>query len=233
MSASQEREVKYLPDAAAARAVWAVASQHLAPHADAPAFSYTRTTYFDTAERTFYRSRGRRLRVREYASAADADAAPLVSARCFVELKQSWGGVRSKTRLAVCADEVPAGLAALADGELTPQVASCYRRRSLVDATGALRLTLDEQLRFCRPRRLGSPFTAPGQHDQLALGPAFVLEYKAMGAPPAWLVAALAALPEAIELSKFVLGMEALVRVPDVSRRTLDRSLLQVTSCTG
>jgi len=225
-----EREAKFLPDAAAARAFWAVASRHLDVPREAAPFAYSRTTYYDTAELAYYRSAGSRLRVREYAAAATPDELPIGGARCYLELKHSAGGRRAKLRVALRPDEVAAALTALDEAPLSPYVATWYQRRALVDGTGALRVTLDQQVRLCRPRPLGSAFAHLEREDVVGEGPAFVLEYKARLAPPPGPRAAPAGPEEAVGFSKFLLGMDAVVRPPTMLRavRGLDRLHLQV-----
>ncbi len=228
-------ERKYLLDAPAAEAFWSIATEHLRPQLDVDArpVAYSRTTYFDTPDLAYFRSTSqggvaRRLRVREYAYSADPDAVPVVGSRCFVELKQSSGGLRSKTRVAVAAADVPAQLVAVAgESALQPCVATWYRRRALTDDTG-LRVTLDDRLLLCKPRPLGSAFAEP---EIVGRGPAFILEVKHWDAPPTWLAHALAGLEEAINFSKFMLGMRA---VSSTMRRerdiTIPRGFGQVVS---
>ncbi len=211
----EQCERKFLPDGEIAREIWAAASRHLRPeHGDQGEVAYARTTYYDTPDLTYYRScRGsvrRRLRVREYGAPSHPDATPVLSDRCFLELKMSTGDRRSKTRLALHPSEVPGQLSALTGAPLAPCVATWYRRRALVDETGLLRITLDDRLLLCRPQPLGSAFNELTASDLLGRGPAYVLEYKCCGAPPAWLIDALGDLREATGFSKFVLGMNAI-----------------------
>ena len=227
-------ERKYLLDATAAEAFWTIAMAHLRPQLDVDArpVAYSRTTYFDTPDLAYFRSSqsgiARRLRVREYAHSARLDEAPVVGERCFVELKQSSGGLRSKTRVAVGAADVPTQLAVVAgESSLQACVATWYRRRALTDDTG-LRVTLDDRLLLCKPRPLGSAFAEP---EIVGRGPAFILEVKHWDAPPTWLAHALAGLEEAINFSKFMLGMRA---VSSTMRRerdiTIPRGFGQVVS---
>lgn len=209
----EQCERKFLPDGERARRVWEAAARHLRPEHGDREIAYSRTTYYDTPDLAYYRScRGsvrRRLRVREYAAPTRPDEAPVLTERCFLELKMSTGDRRSKTRLSLDPSEVPAQLATLTGAPLAPCVATWYRRRALVDDTGLLRVTLDDQLLLCKPQPIGTPFTTLRTGDLLARGPAFVLEYKCCGTPPAWLVEALGDLREATGFSKFVLGMNA------------------------
>ena len=72
--------------------------------------SYTRTTYLDTDDLAYFRAGegapARRLRIREYAVAATAKDAPVLSGVAFVELKQHDGPARSKVRLAASPAEI-------------------------------------------------------------------------------------------------------------------------------
>ena len=221
----QQRERKFLPDAAAAQALWALASCYLRPEHGSSEVAYSRTTYFDTPDLSYYRSCcgpvKRRLRVREYALPSEPDAPPVLADSCFLELKQSAGNMRTKTRLALHPGDVAAQLQALTDAPLAPCVATLYRRRALVDNTGALRVTLDDRLTLCKPQPIGTPLSALQSSDILASGPSFVLEYKACGNPPTWLVRGLSGLDEAVGFSKFMLGMNAVARAGMAARPTL------------
>jgi hypothetical protein len=66
--------------------------------------AYTRTTYFDTEDLTYFRSCqgpvARRLRLREYALAPDLGQTPTLTGACYLELKQNEGDARSKLRVA-------------------------------------------------------------------------------------------------------------------------------------
>lgn len=216
--ALDESERKYLLDADAATRFWEIASAHLTPQEDdrARPVAYSRTTYYDTPDLSYYRSCksevARRLRVREYAHAADPARPPVVGDRCWVELKQSSHGKRSKVRVAVSADEVAAQVAQLAGMPLSPCVATWYRRRALTDAAQGLRVTLDDYLLLCRPRPLGSSFEGLSPGEVLGRGPEFVLELKTCDRLPAWLTDALVGLHEAVGFSKFNLGMRAVER---------------------
>ena len=216
-SETVQHEHKYLLDAWAARRVWTVASRHL-PSLQDPArpFAFVRTTYFDTADRAYQRSAqgevSQRLRVREYATATVCGEAPTVADRCFLELKQSANGRRTKARLELEPRAVPAELARHADAPLTPVLTTWYQRRSLGDADGNLRITLDEGVTFCAPISVGSPGgdTAP---KVLARGPGLVLEIKHWGDVPLWLKQALLGLKEAVGFSKFNAGMLAIAGI--------------------
>ena len=211
-----QHEHKYLLDADAALSVWAAASAHLLPlHDPARPVGFVRTTYFDTRDLAYYRSaRGpvaRRLRVREYATATAPDEAPRLSDRCFLELKQSAGGLRQKTRIELPPHALAGYLARQPDAPLAPVLTTWYRRTSLSDLDGRLRVTLDDGVCFCAPAAVGSPCTG-GPQRVLAREPAFVLEIKRWGDAPAWLGRALRGLDEAVGFSKFSAGMRAAAR---------------------
>jgi hypothetical protein len=209
-----QRERKFLLDAETAREFWAVASAHLSPwvHDAARPFAYARTTYFDTYDHAYYRStRGpiaRRLRVREYAAAATADGAPVLSGDCFLELKQSVGGLRAKSRTRVDPAEVPARLARTHAAPLLPCFTSWYRRAVLIHERERVRVTLDDRVAYYAPARLGSACGGSQPPRMLAHGPAFVLEVK-LWDQPVWLARALEGIPEAVGFSKFLRGMQA------------------------
>jgi hypothetical protein len=210
---ASQHEHKYLPDAEAARSVWAVASAHLRALEDpARPIAYVRTTYFDTPDLTYYRSaRGpvaRRIRVREYASATAPGEPPRLSERCFLELKESAGGQRSKLRLELEPQEVALHLENHPDAPLAPVLTTWYRRRSLADAGERLRVTLDEEVCFCAPTTVGSP-CADVLGRIVARGPAFVLEVKRWADAPPWLGRTLGSIREAVGFSKFSAGMLA------------------------
>ena len=212
-SKTSQHEDKYLLDADAARFVWAAASAHLKPQQDpARPIGFVRTTYFDTRDLAYYRSaRGPvalRVRVREYATATAPDEPPRLSDHCFLEVKQSSGGLRSKTRIELEPHAVAGYLARHPDAPLAPMLTTWYRRRSLVQ-DGQLRVTLDDGVCFCAPTAVGSP-CACAPLRVLGRWPAFVLEIKRSGDAPAWLSGALHGLKQAVGFSKFSTGMIAL-----------------------
>lgn len=217
-----ERERKYLPEADAAEAFWRIASGHLRPEHAGGAVLYAWTTYFDTADLAYYRSSDgpvrRRLRVREYALAPGLDATPVLGERCYLELKQCRGDVRTKTRVALWPGELARHLSSLEDAPVEPWVATWYRRRVLVDEGERLRLTLDDHLVLCRPRPIGGPLATLDEADLLGRGPPCVLEYKSRAPPPPWLVRALAGLRQAADFSKFMLGMSAVAAAGAIPR---------------
>src|SRR5205823_3511638 len=126
---------------------WEVAAAHL-PVQDGVRPCHVRTTYFDTEDLAFHRSSRqgvrRRLRVREYASADETGGDFSLAERCYLELKQSSDSVRHKLRVAITPDEIDRRLADVAGAPMIAWVATLYRRRALQDASGTLRVTLDD-----------------------------------------------------------------------------------------
>lgn len=204
------------------------------------ALSFTRTTYLDTPDLSYFRSCAsgiaRRLRVREYAVASTLQEAPHLTGICCLELKQSTGSARSKVRFSGSPrtlrrilrgeaqldidDDSPTQLMALSTlrAELAGQsVAPClttwYRRTCLTGEDGRVRITLDQDLSFCEPEALGDDDgRSVGPARAVARGPARILEVKFFGEEPAWLAGATAALTAAPSFSKFRMGMMALQR---------------------
>jgi hypothetical protein len=186
--------------------------------------SYTRTTYFDTADAVYLSPAAgepaRRLRIRQYATAGAPDEPPVFSGVGFVELKQHLGAARSKVRLAATASEIAALLgdpqaavrAAIAAGRgdapicivgqelaiatMAPRLSTWYRRVCFDVAGQPLRITLDDGLQFCQPQPIGRAGrpAAPLGRDVTAAFPARILEVKHCGALPAWLESLLAGL---------------------------------------
>jgi hypothetical protein len=213
-----QRERKFILDAHTAFSFWEIASSRLRPHcrdASRP-LSFVRTTYFDTADRAYYRGLaggGRRLRAREYASAIEPNEIPELTGVCVLELKQTTAGMRSKSRLSMPAGDVGAYLARLtggrSDAALMPCLTTWYQRAALTDGDDRLRVTLDQRIRFCAPTPVGAPCTGVEPGGVIANGPDFVLELKLWDEPPAWLARAIRGLHEAIGFSKFDAGMRA------------------------
>jgi hypothetical protein len=197
--------------------------------------SYTRTTYLDTNDLVYFSAAegapARRLRVREYAVAASPEDEPVLSGVAFIELKQHEGAARSKIRLSASPAEIArliarhdlqptAGGAApwsaialeLSLPTMAPRVATWYRRLCLTGEARRVRITLDENLTFCRPQpigEVGAP-AAPPAREIVAAFPARVLEVKYCGEMPVWLQPALEPLETADAFSKFQMGMTAL-----------------------
>ncbi len=207
--------------------------------------SYTRTTYLDTDDLTYFRTGegapARRLRIREYAIAASPKDAPILSGVAFVELKEHDGPVRRKVRLAASPAEIARMLAARAVGPssnmtagqtelarelalptMAPRLATWYRRLCLTADARRIRITLDENLTFCRPQLIGDPgsLAAPRDREVIAMFPARVLEIKHSGEMPFWLGPALESLQPADSFSKFRMGMTALGHTGEVSQES-------------
>jgi hypothetical protein len=198
--------------------------------------SYTRTTYLDTNDLVYFSAAegapARRLRVREYAVAASLEDQPVLSGVAFIELKQHEGAARSKVRLSATPAEIarliarhdvhqPAGEAAapwsaialeLSLPTMAPRLATWYRRLCLTGEGRRVRITLDENLTFCRPQAIGDAGApaAPPAKEIVAAFPARVLEVKYCGEMPVWLQPALEPLETADAFSKFQMGMTAL-----------------------
>ncbi|HEY6475211.1 MAG TPA: VTC domain-containing protein [Polyangia bacterium] len=198
--------------------------------------SYTRTTYLDTNDLAYFSSPegapARRLRIREYAVAASVTDEPVLSGVAFIELKQHEGAARSKMRLSATPAEIARLIARhevhqpspeatapwsaialeLSLPTMAPRVATWYRRLCLTAEGRRVRITLDENLTFCRPQPIGDAGTlaAPRGREIVAAFPARVLEVKHCGEMPVWLQPALAALEPADGFSKFQMGMTAL-----------------------
>ena len=214
-----QRERKFLLDAHTAFSFWEIATSYLRPHRPelSRPLAYVRTTYFDTDDFAYFRGHAsptaRRLRVREYASAADPHEVPELTGECVVELKQSSAGRRSKSRVKMRPADVSSYLARYAsvhhDSPLSPCMTSWYQRSALTDAHDRLRVTLDSRIRFCAPVTVGSECDGVEPRGVIAHGPAFVLELKLWDEPPVWLVSALRGVEEAVGFSKFAAGMRA------------------------
>jgi hypothetical protein len=221
-----QREMKYLLDPDAAASVWAAACTRLEPQFQDPArpIAYVRTTYYDTPELSYYRtgdgSVSRRLRIREYAGTTDPEGVPILFDVCYLELKQSAGGMRAKLRIPIRAQDAEPHLARLADTTVLPQLTTWYRRSALTDEKERLRITLDESLTFCEPVALGTPCFGFEPERIIARGPSFVLEVKAWDRLPRWLDDCLDELGEATGFSKFMTGMQILQRRADGSSVT-------------
>jgi hypothetical protein len=211
--------------------------------------SFSRTTYLDTPELTYLGSSreglSRRLRIREYAGAAAAGEPVRLMDLCYLEYKESQAGQRSKARVRMAAHDIAEILqrpARLVDGlrnpsrselraaqvlvrelegkRLLPQLTTWYRRQSMRDASGSVRVTLDTELAFCHPIRLGADGAGqPVLPAERVAGhaPACLLEVKSMGDPPAWLERAMRTLgkPPGTRLSKYTMGMRMLLMRED------------------
>ena len=205
-------ERKYLLEASTANDIWLRASARLKPHprdASRP-ITFHRTTYFDTPEHDYYRGTGpvaRRIRVREYATARSPDSGLELMRPCFLELKQSANGQRSKRRVEmVDAGDMDRHLER-AGSRLVPCLTTWYQRAALTDSSESIRLTLDSDIRYCPPQPIGAPLSAAP--TAFACSGSLILEVKAWGPLPAWLQALVRWLQEADNFSKFCAGMQA------------------------
>jgi hypothetical protein len=206
-------ERKFVLDAEMACIVWRVVGTRLRPSLIDPTrpITFHRTTYFDTPEFAYYRGTGplaRRLRVREYASSTRSTEVPALGPTCFLELKQSAQGMRSKNRLELTPDQVAGELARIEDGRLRPCLTTWYPRVALTYERERLRVTLDSRLVYSAPRPIGTPCVGEGARS-FARGPGYILEVKAWDELPSWMVLLLRGLREAVGFSKFRGGMKA------------------------
>lgn len=214
-----QRELKMVLTANQAARVLACGAGHLSEvfYDRSQPVSYTRTTYLDTEAGALLHGDGspliRRVRIREYASAANGLANPALTGACYIELKQRVGDRRVKTRARIAAGWAarmlrgdcgyPAWLPHHL--ELQPQASVVYRRRSYRESQTGLRITLDSDL------TIGEP-TVPGAPIELQLHPPQrprILEVKGSGPLPEWLRTACVALGVTpVSLSKYQLAMD-------------------------
>ena len=209
---SPQGETKFLLEATTAEQIWqrATAVMHPQVRDAARPFTYHRTTYFDTRDHAYFRGMGavaRRVRVREYATARTPGTALELMRPCFLELKQSAHGMRSKSRLEIEASEVGRHVAQMAGTGLFPCLTTWYQRTALTDATESIRMTLDSDIRYCPPQPIGAACRAAPA--AFASADAVVLEIKAWGPLPQWLLALVRSIEEACDFSKFRAGMQA------------------------
>lgn len=196
--------------------------------------TWNRTTYLDTHDFAYLNSAregrtSRKLRIREYASAASPLHPPRLSGLCFLELKETGGSFRSKTR--VPADpslllrmlEGPGVAEAELDGTLRvfqrliqcdrplPKLTTWYRRITRVSRNRALRITIDSDLCFAQPVLIGTESLRTAAPQSPVERVSFsVVEVKSDGELPDWLRRAVASLHEVQEFSKFRRGMAVL-----------------------
>lgn len=242
--ATPEREQKrLLSRAQAQRLLERIADRaELEVHDPARPVELTWTTYLDTDDLRFFASSrsalARRVRIREYASAASPAAVPLPAGVSFLELKESAAGRRRKVRYRADRAGIDAVLAALARGDppdprdatlveiaralagvaLRPRVCTAYRRLSLA-ATADVRITLDEDVRFYRPPPPGSEAAIAPAEALVGSAPGVVVEVKARGALPGWVVGALDEIEPLPDFSKFRLGLELVLHPGARDRR--------------
>lgn len=183
---------------------------------------FNRTTYFDTADLAFLRSSrtglARKLRVREYASAC-AEGVPPEPTRAFLELKESGGGFRSKTRV-----RLDATIAALletapespslsmfrrlfAEQRPVPMLTTRYRRVRRNCLESPVRVTVDSEVCFMTPVEPGSPIDFRRRAVRFSHA---IVEVKAASEIPPWLLAELDPASEEGTFSKFEHGMRLL-----------------------
>jgi hypothetical protein len=205
-------ERKFLLEASTASDIWLRASARLSPQVRDAArpITYHRTTYFDTPDHAYYRGTGpvsRRVRVREYATARSPGSALELTCPCFLELKQSANGLRSKTRVEMSdTREIDRNLARVGS-RLLPCLTTWYQRAALTDATQSIRITLDSEIRYCPPQQIGTPCGA--EPAAFAHASSLILEIKVWGPLPGWLRALVRSIEEASDFSKFRAGMQA------------------------
>lgn len=250
--AAAEYELKFVVSLERARAFLGAMRDRLHVKVYDPAWpvAFTRTTYLDTPDWRYLRSSGevlRRLRIRQYAGAPDDGVPPRLTGLCFLEYKESAASRRRKARLRIFPEDIEAllldpqsSLAAyrqrdtdaadallreMAGATLAPQLLTWYRRQSLLDAGGRIRVTLDTEIAFCRPLEpavmSGLEPYACGPVRSVGPAPACLLEIKYEHGPPEWLVTAarMLGVPPAVRLSKYVLGMQILERARRPGRR--------------
>jgi hypothetical protein len=218
--AEPEAEHRFLLARDATERFLAAAAGHLSVvvHDAARPIAYTRTTYLDTPDGEYFRTcltpLARRLRVREYAASPSVDEPARLTGERYLEVKETRGRLRVKRRGAL---DGP-----LARPDVQPCVTTYYRRLEL--AHQRVRITLDEGIAYCLPAPVGQAGDLAEPPYVLEYGPSRVVEVKIRGATPAWLAAAMEALPvrETNGFSKFFAAMLALRRVtsPRAKHRT-------------
>lgn len=241
-----EYELKFVVPLERARAFLRALRDHVRVTVYEPALpvAFARTTYLDTPDWRYLRSSAaevsRRLRIRQYAGAPDDGVPARLTGLCFLEYKESAAGLRRKARLQILPYDIAALLAdpaailvayrhrdgdaadvllgEMAGARLAPQLMTWYRRQSMLDAAGLVRVTLDTEITFgpALPpdamSRMDGHGCAPGRG--VGQAPECLLELKYDRAPPDWLAAAVGLLgaPPAVRLSKYVMGMQIIER---------------------
>lgn len=183
---------------------------------------FNRTTYLDTPDHYYLRSShtglARKLRIREYACAA-AEGLPPEPTNAFLELKESGGGFRSKTRV-----RLDRPIAALLESDPdspalqmfrsifeeqrpVPMLTTRYRRVRRACLDSAVRVTVDSQVCFMPPTDLGAALRFDRPVYRI---PSSIIEIKAAGPLPDWLLAELDFAHEDGSFSKFEQGMKLL-----------------------
>lgn len=204
-------------------------------HDTARPVTWNRTTYLDTHDFAYLRSTrpggiARKLRVREYASAPSALERPRLSGLCYLELKETGGTFRSKTRVRVepglllrmlerpdfakaeLSPTVQAFQRLLLADRPVPKLTTWYRRITRVSSDRSLRITIDSDICFAEPMIIGlESALSAAPPSPIGRVPFSVVEVKSGGDLPGWLRDALAPLHEVQEFSKFRRGMAALL----------------------
>lgn len=196
------------------------------------------TTYFDTDDRRLFHSSRQtglgRVRVRQYASAASAEAPAYIGETCAFELKEATGESRRKARLVATPDDIDRLLyregwledshaaavstmplfraaSAIGTGTLRPTLTTTFRRRAW--SGPEIRVTLDEGVLFAAPgglRRPGDPAAPNGVFSRL---PHRVVEVKLAVSPPDWLAHGMRAYRLSERFSKYRDGLLAAQRI--------------------
>jgi hypothetical protein len=204
-------------------------------HDPARPVTWNRTTYLDTRDFAYLRSArpggiARKLRIREYASAPSSLEPSRLSGLCYLELKETGGTFRSKTRVRVAPSlllrmierpDIPESELSptlqvfqqiILSDRPTPKLTTWYRRITRVNEDRSLRITIDSDITFAAPMVVGSETgLSAAPPSPIGRVPFSVVEVKSGGALPDWLRGALAPLHEVQEFSKFRRGMAALL----------------------
>jgi len=159
------------------------------------------------------------------------DAEPTLDSIAFLEFKESSGNRRHKTRHGIGSEDLrkllrpqtemdadeahslksKQPLYALArgirSGEFIPVFSTWYRRMSL--SCAAVRLTIDENVTFCRPLGIGVAGNAARPGTAIDMMEGRIIEIKTMGAIPQWLSGEMHYLSDCDTPSKFVRGLAA------------------------
>ena len=204
---------------------------------DGTAHSYRVSTYLDTLDRRFSRAELARcqpsikLRLREYFGLDSRDP-PGGSERCFVEVKKRQGDAVEKYRFATYRNMVESMVhregtfpviedaqqafetfsRIRGDAPVSPLFIVRYRRYTLEDEAGTLRVTFDSDISYHVPTEAAMtiPYLGMGRLSPPILTDAgTILEIKSVGAPPDWATAIASSLSPS-RYSKFGSGVRAL-----------------------
>lgn len=201
MDVFRRREIKFLLDPDQCRAVEEALAQYMVPDAYGP--STVCSLYYDTPDYRLIRRSlehpvyKEKLRLRCYGIATD-------EADVFLELKKKYKGVVYKRRVKVTEPEAKAFMEGAGElrkqnqisrelrytrdfyGNLEPRVFLCYDRRAWYSPTDrGFRMTMDRNIRF---RTHDLTLTAGFQGEQILPPELTLLEVKAEGGVPLWLV---------------------------------------------